>query len=139
MNISENNKKIENFFFSWGFGIFDKWLQIKNRRNSLSTYFEDNYLYRVAIYGLGAIGRRLYEELQKTETIVCYGIDQNASAIQIDGLEILTLEDKLTEVDAVVVTPVAFYEIEKNILQKMGNEVNIVSIEDVVDYCFSLA
>lgn len=123
-------------FFLWGFHILNKWLQIKNKNNSLRPYFEDNYLFNVAIYGLGAIGQRLYEELEMEEIDVKYGIDQNAKNIQIKGLEIKSLEDELPKVDAVIVTPIAFYEIEKNLYKKMGDEAVIVSIEDIVDYCF---
>lgn len=130
---------VEQSFFPWGFCILDKWIQVKNRGGSLSIYFEDNLMHRVAIYGLGAIGKNLYEELRRAKIEVCYGIDKNAANIRIDGLEIKTLEEELTEVDVVVVTPIAFYGIEKNIYQKMGNNTNIVAIEDVVDYCLNLA
>ena len=135
----QSNKKNEHPFFPWGFHILDKWIQIKNKGKSLSIYFEDNLMHRVAIYGLGAIGKSLYEELCQTKIKVCYGIDKNAANIRIDGLEMKTLEEELTEVDVVVVTPIAFYEIEKNIYQKMGSNINIVAIEDVVNYCINLA
>lgn len=122
-------------FFLWGFHILNKWLQIKNEGRSLKPYFEDNRFLNVAIYGMGAIGQRLYEELCLEKIEVRYAIDQNAKNISIKGLEIKTLEDELMEVDAVIVTPIAFYEIEKNIRSNMGDEIAIVSIEDIVDHC----
>ena len=123
-------------FFLWGFHILNKWLQIKNAGKSLKPYFEENYLSSVAIYGLGAMGQRLYEELQLEGIDVKYGIDQNAKNIQIEGLEIKTLEEELLKVDVVIVTPIAFYEIEKSLCNKMGEDLAIVSIEDSIDYCF---
>lgn len=122
-------------FFVWGFRLLDKWLQIKNDGRSLETYFEDNLISRIAIYGLGAIGRRLYEELSHGDIEVCYGIDRNAADIHIDGLEVKTLEDELSNVDAVVVTPIDFYAIEKALRGRMGEDTDIVFIEDIVDYC----
>lgn len=122
-------------FFVWGFHILNKWLQIKNRGCSLKPYFEDNFFSKVAIYGLGAIGERLYEELQSEGIEVAYGIDQNAKNIHINGLEMRTLEEELPMVDVVIVTPIAFYEIEKSLYKKMSEETIIVSIEDIVDYC----
>lgn len=123
-------------FFYWGFFIFDKWIQIKNGGKSLADYFKDNLMTQVAIYGLGTIGKRLYEELAKEQLEVVYGIDRNAEKIQVDDLEIKTLDDELSSVDAVIVTPISFYEIEKDIYQKMGADTNVIFIEDVVEYCY---
>lgn len=125
-------------FYPWGFRVLDKWLQIKIKGYSLETYFEENEIKHIAIYGMGAIGRRLYEEILQGQIKVCYGIDRNADNIIIDGLEMKTLEDKLPDVEAVVVTPVDFYQIEQDIYRKMGGNVNIIFIEDVVDYCLNL-
>lgn len=131
-----SSKKRQNPLYPWGFYVLDKWLQIKSRGDSLVTYFDDNSIKRIAIYGLGVLGKRLYEELQQEKVKIVCGIDQNAKNIQIDNLEIRTLEDEFPQVDAVVVTPVAFREIEKEIYQKAGWRTEVVSIEDVVDYCF---
>lgn len=125
-------------FFPWGFRLLDRWLEIRNKGKSLGKYFEDNSICCIAIYGLGAIGKRLYEECRREQVEVRYGIDRNAADIQVDGLEIRTLDQALPEVDAVIVTPVAFYEIQKELYRKMGRDIDIIFIEDVVDYCFSL-
>lgn len=138
MRLFPHQKENNISFFPWGFHIQNKWLQIKNENRSLKPYFEDNYLSNVAIYGMGSIGRRLYEELCLQNIDVKYGIDQNAQNIQIKGLELKTLGDDLPKVDAIVVTPIAFYEIEKSLCKKMGDDIVIVSIEDVVDYCVEL-
>lgn len=130
--------KERTIFFSWGFHIFDKWIQIKNEGESLQRFFEDNAIYCIAIYGMGAIGKRLYEELRYSSVEIKYGIDQNAENIQIDGLCIKTLEDILPPIDAVIITPMDFYEIEKNVYHKMGRDIDTIFIEDVVDYCFAL-
>ena len=129
-------KKGENPLYPWGFHILDKWLQIKNRGDSLITYFEDNSIDRIAIYGLGILGRRLYEELQQGAVEIVCGIDRNAANIHIENLEMRTLEDEFPNVDAVVVTPVSFYEIEKMISPKAGWRMEVISIEDIIDYCF---
>lgn len=130
------SKKENPPFFNWGFHLFDKWMQIKNNGKSLAVYFEDNLINNVAIYGLGAIGKRLYEELSQQSIDVVYGIDKNAEKIRLDGLEIKTLDDELPDVDAVVVTPIFFNEIEKDIYQKMGRDTDVIFIEDIVDYCY---
>lgn len=135
MKLLKYKKNKGSSFFSWGFNILDLWLTIKQQGKSLSEYFEDNLVQTIAIYGLGTLGKRLYEELRNTQIDISYGIDQNAEKIQIDGLEIKTLQEELAAVDIIVVTPMSFYEIEQMIRRKMGIEINIVSIEDVVEYC----
>lgn len=132
------NAKRKNDFFSWGFLLFDKWLQIKNKEESLQQFFEDNSIYFIAIYGMGVIGRRLYEELLNSPIKVRYGIDRNAKNIRIPGLDIRTLEEALTPVDAVIVTPMDFYEIEEKIYQKIESEIDVIFIEDIVNYCYAL-
>ena len=122
-------------FFPWGFRILDGWLQVKNRGGSLAPYFADNAFRSIAIYGMGAIGRRLFEELGAQGVEVAYAIDRNAPHIRVGGLEVKAPSDRLPAVDAVVVTPIAFSEIEKMLYEKMGEETNVVSIEDIVDYC----
>lgn len=124
-------------FFFWGFHIFDKWMQIKNNGKSLIIYFEDNLIHSIAIYGLGAIGKRLVEELSQEKIEILYGIDRNAADLHIEGLTVKTLEDDLPKVDAIVVTPISFYEIEKDIYKKMGKDIYIIFIEDVVEYCLN--
>lgn len=123
-------------FYYWGFNIFDKWIQIKNCGISLADFCRDNLLTRVAIYGIGTIGKRLYEELKKEQINVVYGIDRNSEKIHLDSLVIKTLSDELPIVDAIIVTPISFYEIEKDIHQKMGIDVDIIFIEDVIEYCY---
>ena len=135
MRLSNLKKNKVSSFEAWGFHILEQWLCIKQKGKSLEKYFEDNLIQTAAIYGLGILGKRLYEELRNTRVDINYGIDQNAEKIQIPGLEVKTLQEELADVDIIIVTPMAFFEIEKMIRKKMGSEINIVSIEDVVEYC----
>lgn len=120
--------------FELGFHIFDKWMKLKYEGKSLQKYFDDNYIKTVAIYGLGALGSRLFEDLQGLEVEVKYAIDQNAANIIRDDVVIYTLEQELPPVDAVIVTPVQFfYDIEKALCGK--TDADIISLEDIVEYC----
>ena len=120
--------------FELGFHIFDKWMKLKHEGKSLQKYFDDNYIKTVAIYGLGALGSRLFEDLQGLEVKVLYVIDKNAANINRDDVQMYTLEQKLPQVDAVIVTPIQFfYEIERELNYKLSAD--IISLEDVVEYC----
>ena len=120
--------------FELGFHIFNKWMKLKHEGKSLQKYFDDNRIKTVAVYGLGALGTRLYEDLSKLDVQVAYAIDRNAANIQIDGLKIVTLEEELEKVDAIIVTPIQFfYEIEADLEKK--SKADIISLEDIVEYC----
>lgn len=120
--------------FEVGFNIFSNWLKIKNEGRTLEKYFEDNEIGTVAIYGVGALGERLFEELKNTEIKVMYAIDRIADSKRIEGLKIVGADDELEDVDAIIVTPVQdFYLIEEKLEQKTDSD--ILSLEDIVNYC----
>lgn len=117
-----------------GFKILNNWLKLKHQSKTLQKYFDDNYIKTVAIYGMGELGKRLFEELKSLDVEVTYAIDINAENIDIDGLEIFTLDNTLPKVDVIIITPVhLFYEIEDNLLKKGIKDV--ISLEDLVVYC----
>lgn len=126
--------------FELGFHIFDKWMKLKNDGKSLQLYFDDNEIQTIAIYGMGALGSRLYDDILELPVEVKYIIDKNASQIretkkELCNIEIYTCEQELPIVDAIVITPIQFYnEIERDLGNKC--DADIISIEDVVDYCF---
>ena len=75
-------------------------------------------------------GLRLAEELENSNIEIKYGIDKNAEAICSD-IDVVTMQDQLTEVDAVVVTPIVFFnEIEKELSEKL--DCPIISLEDIL-------
>lgn len=117
-----------------GFHVLDKWLKLKIEGKTLQKYFDDNRIKTVAIYGMAALGNRLYEDLQNTDIQVLYAIDRNAANIKVKDLKIVTLEDKLDKVDAVIVTPIQFFYAIEADLEKVI-ETDIISLEDVVEYC----
>lgn len=115
--------------------LLANWLKLKREGKSLSKYFEDNYLKNVAIYGLGNLGQEVYYELLKLENVkVLYGIDKNARNLRIDNFKILSPNEHLEKVDAVIVTPLQYYNEIEEILDKIGIK-NVISIEDIVRYC----
>ena len=75
-------------------------------------------------------GERLLEELKDSKIDVKYGIDKNADGIYSD-IELVTMEDKLETVDAIVVTPIFFFDqIEEELSKKISCP--IISLEDIL-------
>ena len=79
---------------------------------------------------MGYVGERLYEELSNSDITVEYLIDKNAGNINTD-MKIFTPDEELPKVDAVIVTPVTFFdEIEEMLAGKIA--CSVISIEDIL-------
>lgn len=126
--ISEKKKKIDKFknYYS----MLNQWLTLKQENKSLLQYFEKNNYKDVAIYGMGELGNRLFEELKNTNVNVVYAIDKEAASVY-SSISIYEENDDLPEADVLVVTATfAFEEIVEDLTQKI--DIPIVSLEDVI-------
>lgn len=112
------------------FLMMNQWVLVKQEGKNLASYFEKNNYRKIAVYGMSYAGERLVNELKGSGIEVAYGIDQNADGIY-SKIEIITKEDTLEPVDAIVVTPVFFFqEIEKDLSGKV--DCPILSLEDIL-------
>ncbi len=112
------------------FLLLNQWVKVKQEGKNLSAYFEQNNYKRIAIYGMSYAGETLIEELKGTNVEVVYGIDQNADAIYAD-VDVITMEDTLEDVDAIVVTAITFFdEIEEKLSEKI--DCPVLSLEDIL-------
>lgn len=126
--VEKKEKKVDKF--KSYYNLLLQWLEIKQEGKNLVSYFEENNYKKIAIYGMGELGNRLYEELKGTEIEVKYAIDKNAENTYSE-LDVYTIDEQLEEVDAVVVSAIfAFDEIEKELSDKV--DCPIISLEDVV-------
>lgn len=126
--ITKKDEKIEKF--KSYYEMLNEWFYLKQRGKTIVEYFEKKGIKKIAIYGMGEMGNRLYDELDGTSVEVAYAIDRNTSS-SYRNLKMCNLEEQLETVDAVVVTAVfAFDEIEKELSQKV--DFTIVSLKDVI-------
>lgn len=110
--------------------MMTQWVKAKQQGKSLASYFEENDYKKVAIYGMSYAGEALVEELKDSDIQIAYGIDKNANAIYTD-MDVVTMDDDLKEVDAVVVTAITFFdEIEEELCMKI--DCPIISLEDIL-------
>ncbi len=121
--------------FQIGFQILNQWLCLKQQGKNLTSFFKDNFIQSVAIYGMGTLGERFYEEMCDTDITIVYTIDRLAALKTKFDLKIYsTDEDTFPVVDAIVVTPVRdYWSIVKLLEEKI--DVPIISLKDIVDYC----
>lgn len=112
------------------YNVLNEWMILKQKGKSLENYFLSHDYKTIAIYGVGELGNRLYDELKETSIEIAYAIDKNSS-MGLEGVEVVNPDDDLREVDVIVVTTIfAYNEIEELLHAKMTSP--IVSLEDVV-------
>lgn len=113
------------------YNMLNQWLLIRNEGRTLSEYFTNHGYCNIAVYGMGEMGNRFLEEIQKSNAVsIKYAIDQEADGVLLD-LEVKTLEDALEPVDVIVVTAVFAYEDVRKLL-KSKTDINVISLEDVI-------
>lgn len=112
------------------FLMMNQWVKVKQDGKNLVSYFEHNGYQRIAIYGMSYAGETLIDELRDSSIQIAYGIDKKADSIYAD-VNIVTMDDVLGDVDAVVVTAITFFdEIEEVLSEKM--DCPIISLEDIL-------
>lgn len=112
------------------FLLMNTWLSNKRKGKMIGNYLKKKGFQNIAIYGMGYIGKNLYEELIQEGIIAKYLIDQNKN-ISIDGRSILTPGKKIETIDVIIVTSIYNYsEIEKNLQSKYESQ--IVSLADII-------
>lgn len=112
------------------YNMLNQWLILKQEGKNLESYFVNSGYKKIAIYGMGEMGNRLYDELKNSSVKVVYAIDKAAGSTYSE-IDVFEIDDELPEVDAVVVTAIfAFDEIENALSDKVS--CNIISLEDVV-------
>lgn len=112
------------------FLLMNQWVKIKQENKNVSSYLEKHGYMKIAIYGMSYAGETLVKELKDSNVTIVYGIDKNAEGMYAD-VDILSLDDHLPDVDAIIVTAITFYdEIEKQLSAKVNCP--IISLEDVL-------
>lgn len=75
-------------------------------------------------------GETLVDELSGSSIEVAYAIDKNADSIYADA-EVITMEDELQDVDAILITEITFFdEIEEKLSEK--TDCSIIYLEDIL-------
>ncbi|MDO5572620.1 MAG: hypothetical protein Q4G60_01430 [bacterium] len=116
--------------FKGYYNMLNQWLVLKQEGRSLVDYFKSNHYKTIAIYGMGEMGNRLYDELKNSDLEVKYAVDQNAASTYSE-LDVIDKDDEFGSVDVMVITATfAFDEIEEEISGKVNFP--IISLEDVV-------
>ena len=112
------------------FLMMNQWVKVKQEGKSLDAYFEGKGIKKIAIYGMSYAGETLLAELRESSVEVAYGIDKKSNSLYAD-IDIISMDNEMDEVDAVVVTAITFFdEIEEKLQQKINCP--IISLEEIL-------
>lgn len=110
--------------------LLNQWLYLKQQGKSIIDYFHRENINTIAIYGMSYIGERLYDDLKDSDVTVKYAIDRNADTIYSE-IAVMLPNDKLDEIDAVIVTSITYFaEIENELSGKISCP--IISLKDIL-------
>lgn len=128
--IDWRDKRIDKF--KSYFDIMNKWMMWKHEGRNLCEYFESEGYKKIAVYGMGELGNRLYEELKDTNIKIVFAIDRKSNNVtsEVTVVEPDELNDEFTA-DVIDVTPIFDYDnIESMLIEKV--DIPIISLEEVV-------
>lgn len=115
------------------FLLMIQWVKNNQNNKSLVDFFVKNNYKTVAIYGMSYVGQLLYQELQAADIQIKYVIDNAVLNVQVT-CPVLTSRDELEAVDAVIVTPVFYYDaIKDSLISKISCP--IISLESILYEC----
>jgi hypothetical protein len=114
--------------------LYDIWLSGKDKGRSVDMVIKERGYDKIAIYGLGLLGTRLYNELKDSDVCVLYGIDQKKMSLSEEfhtyAPDELDLED-VSVPGAVVVTVFSEFESIKKHLEGKGFK-SVLCIDELI-------
>ena len=110
--------------------LANEWLIKKQEGKNLAEYLSRQGYRKIAVYGMAYMGERFLDELKDSDVEVIYAIDQNASNIYA-YIDVVTPDAKLSDVDAVIVTSIAYFD---EVKEKLSNKLHcpIVALDDII-------
>lgn len=118
------------------YSVAQRWLINKNDGKNISSYFQKKGIKTIAIYGMSSIGEIFYDEIKNKGVRVAYFIDKNAEELHcgLDDLPIVELGEikEQEEVDAIIITPIFYFDEIVEDLESEGIDVEKLSLEDIV-------
>lgn len=128
--IANLRKQVERYRSFWY--LLNGLLTLQERDISIAEYLQKKGYPKVAIYGLGMVGKHLAAELEKSGYEISFGIDQSENQVS-QFFHVITLQDnppKKTDLIIVTVT-YDFSHIKEQISRKYSCEV--ISLKTILD------
>lgn len=112
--------------------IMLKWKQLNQNKILVEQWFVSRGYKKIAVYGLGEIGKALVKEILNSDIEVSYIIDKNINGVSYRGIPVVNLKCVLQEVDCVVVTTMRNFEEVQEEMEKKGR-FRLVAFKDMIE------
>lgn len=143
--LAEKKKKIEHLDFSDKmkklsdkhlnmFLISDKWIRALQEKKNLGEFLQKQKIQTIAIYGMGYLGKNLYNELKDSPIEVKFFIDKKYEEIYAPII-VRSPNELIPEVDLILITAMQDIEEIKNTLI-LEKECKICSLGEIIDDWF---
>lgn len=131
MNNVEERLRKQNVNLNNLLSLMNEWIGLYQRNKCLASFFNHYKYSTIAIYGMGIVGEKVFDELISSSIKISYCIDNDIYKKKYRGVEIITSEEEFENVDAIVVTPITYFD---EIKEQIGKRVEcpIVSLEDII-------
>ncbi len=125
--IEEKNK------FEHYLNLLDSWMVLREKGICLVNWIIEKGYRNIGIYGYGTLGKHLVRELENSEVVIRFIVDQEKEKVPVGMLAFLP-EEQLPEADVLVVTATFYYDDIYHRLKGKGIR-NIVSLERIIGEC----
>lgn len=110
------------------FLLMNRWIWNERKGKKIADYLNEKRIYSVIIYGMGYIGKNLYEQLKNEKIEIMCLMDRNKDILMESKVG---LDDKKYNADAIIVTAIYdFEEIEEELKSKFNKPV--ISLADII-------
>lgn len=111
---------------------YDKWMQLEEKGKTIHDILHARGYHTAAIYGMGYLGKRLYERLTAEGADILCGIDKNAHYMY-KNLYVYAIDDEdLPDADVIIVTPIYFYKEIRDTIKEYRSA-DVCSLYDLLD------
>ena len=121
-------KKCARYAGYWN--ALDAWLFLKQDGGSVARLLRERGIHRIAIHGMGMLGKHLLEELRGTEIQIDYFVDKIATSFHPD-IQTYTPDDELPQTEAIIATRLYEFPSVREKLEQQGYK-NIISLEQML-------
>lgn len=127
MQLQYEVKKYKEFL-----GLYDRWLYLERRgRCCISAYLGRLKIEKIAIYGMGMLGKQLYDHLIRSDIAVLYGIDRYVGQYGKNFTIYRPEENFFPAVDAIIITAYEEEKIESLLKGKCAGR--IIKLGNMID------
>lgn len=125
------SKNYEIFKWHEYYKLMVQWAHIRNKGIHLAEYLKKQGCTKIAIYGIGDIGKLCYDEIITSKEIHIIEIIDRSVQGDYRGCPIVQPDNIEDKVDAIIITPICSYYGIAETLYKL-TPAKLISLEDIV-------